>query len=66
VSLKFFIYLLVIPFVFWVVESLRIEQIFKKNRRNQILVFYVLLTLGISYLVVNFIYDFYEVSRIIY
>lgn len=65
-SLKLLIYLLVMPFVFWSVASLRLEVLFKKNKEQQIIVFYVLITLGITYLVVNFIFDFYEVSRFIY
>ncbi len=65
-NIMLLIYITVIPFVLWVVESMRIESIFKKNRTKQIIVFYVMLTLGISYLVANFLYDFYEVSRILY
>lgn len=65
-DVKLILYLLVLPFALWVVESLRIEHLFKKGRSRQIIVVYVLLTIGFTYLVVNFIYDFYEVSRILY
>lgn len=65
-SIKFLLYLLVFPFVCWAVEGLRLEVLFKKNKGYQIIFFYVFVTLGVTYLVVNFIYDFYDVSRLIY
>ncbi len=65
-DVKLILYILVLPFTFWAVESLRIEHLFKKGRSSQIIVTYVLLTIGLTYLAVNFIYDFYEVSRILY
>ena len=65
-SAKLMLYIIILPFSLWVVESLRIEHLFKKNRTKQIIFFYVLVTLGMTYLVVNFIYDFYDVTRIIY
>ncbi|HHX16570.1 MAG TPA: DUF1146 domain-containing protein [Mollicutes bacterium] len=64
-NIKEILYLLIVPFSIWVVSALKIEHFFKKNHTMQIIVFYLFLSLGISYLVVNFIYDFYEVSRII-
>jgi uncharacterized membrane protein YwzB len=64
-SAKLALYILILPFTLWCVEALKIEQFFKKNRSRQILIFYVLVVLGMTYLVVNFIYDFYEVSRIL-
>ena len=45
--------------------SLNLEGLFKKNHVNQIKLFYVFVSLSISYLVVNFLYDFYLVSQII-
>lgn len=65
-DIKLILYLLVLPFAFWAVEALRIEPLFKKGRSRQIVITYVLLTIGLTYLAVNFIYDFYEASRILY
>ncbi|MDD4411331.1 MAG: DUF1146 domain-containing protein [Bacilli bacterium] len=59
------LYILIIPLTIWVISAMRLEKLFKKNQRMQIVIFYVLISLGLSYLVVNFIWDFYEVSRII-
>lgn len=64
-EIKTFLYVLIVPISIWIVLGMNLEQYFKKNRTNQIIVFYLFLALGMSYLVVNFIMDFYEVSRII-
>ncbi|MGI6329421.1 MAG: DUF1146 family protein [Bacilli bacterium] len=58
-TVKFMLYLLTFPFVIWVVGSIRLEQIFKKNSFKQIVFFYVILSFSLTYLVVNFIYDLY-------
>lgn len=64
-TIKFYLYILVVPFVIWTMVSLNLEGLFKKNHVNQIKLFYVFVSLSISYLVVNFLYDFYLVSQII-
>jgi uncharacterized integral membrane protein (TIGR02327 family) len=64
-SIKLFLYILLIPTSIWVVSSLNIEKYFKKGRITQIKLFYLFLSFIISYLVVNFLYDFYEVSQLI-
>ncbi len=55
---KVLLYIAVIPFVIWTLESLRLDMIFKKNRQVQIKLLYVFLGFAISYLVVNCLYDF--------
>jgi uncharacterized integral membrane protein (TIGR02327 family) len=65
-NIKTILYIIIVPISIWITTSIRLEQIFKKNKIAQITMFYIFISLGISYLVVNFIYDFYEVSRIIY
>lgn len=62
-NIKFYLYILVVPFVIWTMVSLNLEGLFKKNHVNQIKLFYVFVSLSISYLVVNFLYDFYLVSQ---
>lgn len=61
---KFFVYLLVTPIVIWAMDSVNINQIFKKNKVNQARVFYFLLGLSLIYLITNFIYDFFLVSKL--
>jgi uncharacterized membrane protein YwzB len=64
-NVKTILYILIVPITILIVSSMRLEFIFKKNQTLAIIIFYLFVSLGISYLVVNFIYDFYEVSRII-
>ncbi|MDD4028062.1 MAG: DUF1146 domain-containing protein [Bacilli bacterium] len=64
-NVKLILYLLFIPLVIWVMLSLKIEHLFKKGSINQIKIFYFIVSLIISYLLVNFIFDIYEVTRII-
>ena len=63
-SVKFFIYILVSIIVIWAMDSVNINQIFKKNRVTQARVFYLLLGLSIIYLITNFIFDFFLSSKI--
>ena len=57
---KFILYVIVIPIVVFSVDSVNINGIFKKGQSNyyQARFFYMLLVMGLSYLVVNFIVDF--------
>ena len=64
-SIKLILYILIIPLMMWTVLSLNIEKYFKKGSINQIKIFYFVLSIILSYLLVNFLYDFYEVSKII-
>ena len=64
-SAKFFIYLITTPLVIYSLDSININQIFKKNKINQARVFYLILALCIIYLLTNFIYDFFISSKFI-
>jgi len=64
-SVKFFVYIFVTILVVWAMESVNINQIFKKNRVYQARVFYLLLGLSMVYLISNFIFDFFLSSQII-
>lgn len=59
------LYLVTVPIVIWALESVNINSIFKKNRYWQARVFYLLITVSISYLTVNFFYDFFINSKFI-
>lgn len=63
-NIKIIIYLIILPLCIWSVSSLRIEQFFKKNSINQIKLFYLLLSVCITYLVTQFIYEFYQISSL--
>ncbi|MGM9881307.1 MAG: DUF1146 family protein [Bacilli bacterium] len=55
---KFILYLIVVPLVIFVMDSININVIFKKNKVYQARILYILLVFSLSYLVTNFLYDF--------
>ena len=59
---KFILYILVIPIIVWAMDSVNINVIFKKGQSNyyQARVFYMIMVIGLSYLVVNFLWDFLD------
>ena len=59
---KFFLYVAVTILVIWALDSVNINQIFKKNKVLQARVFYFLL--GMIYLVTNFIMDLFTSGKI--
>ena len=61
--LKLSIYIFVFPFVVWTLDAININSIFKKNKVIQARIFYLFLIFSLSYLVVNFIYDFITVMN---
>lgn len=57
---KFILYILVIPIVVFAMDSVNINSIFKKGQSNyyQARVMYMMIVVGLSCLVVNFVNDF--------
>jgi len=64
-NIKTILYVISVPFILWALESLDLNKFFKKNRYYQARLVYLLLTLALSYLVVNFFYDFFLNSKFI-
>ena len=64
-TVKTILYIISVPFILWALESVDLNKFFKKNRYYQARLVYLLLTLGLSYLVVNFFYDFFLNSKFI-
>ena len=62
--LKLVAYIIVIPFIIWLLDSINISTIFKKNRIIQARIFYIVLVFIISYLLVAFLFDFLTISII--
>lgn len=62
---KFFLYIAVTIAVIWSMDSVNINQIFKKNRVYQARVFYFLLGISLIYLVTNFVWDLFISVKII-
>ncbi len=64
-SSKVFLYLIMTPIVLYSLDSVNINQIFKKNKVIQARVFYLILALCIIYLLTNFVYDFFLSTKTI-
>lgn len=62
---KFFLYIFVSIAVIWSLDSININQIFKKNRVFQATLFYFFLALSLIYLVTNFIMDLFTSIKFI-
>ncbi len=58
-SVKVILYVVVTPIVIWALDGIDMNRIFKKNRISQAITVNVLFVLSLSYLVVNFLYDFF-------
>lgn len=56
---KTVVYILIIPMIFYSLDSLNINVIFKKNSYVKARFLYLFISLALSYLVVGFIYDFF-------
>lgn len=61
-SSKIFLYFFVALLVLLSLDSININQIFKKNKVFQARLFMILLSISLVYLVTNFIYDFFLFS----
>ena len=61
---KFFLYILVTIAVIWAMDSININQIFKKNKVIQARLFYFFLSLSLIYLVTNFIMDLFTTVKL--
>ena len=59
-SIKVFLYCIMIPLSIFTITSMNIEKYFKKGRVLQIKVMYLMLSFILSYLTVNFIVDLYS------
>ncbi len=64
-NIKTILYILTVPLVIWALDAININSIFKKNRYWQATTFYVIITLALSFLLVNFIYDFFITTILI-
>ena len=57
---KLILYIMVIPMVVWSCDSINFNAMFKKGNINyyKARIFYMIFIFSLSYLVVNFLYDF--------
>ena len=64
-NIKTILYIIIVPLSIWALDALNIENKFKKNRYYQSRVLYLMLSISLSYLVVNFLYDFFLYTKFI-
>lgn len=60
---KTILYIVFLPIVLWALDSININAIFKKNRYYQARLFYLILSLITTYLLVNFVIDFTNYTK---
>lgn len=58
-AIKTILYIIILPFSILALDSININNVFKKNRYYQARILYMFLAMALSYLVVNFFYDFF-------
>ena len=64
-SVRTILYVITLPLVIWALDSININGIFKKNRYYQARLLYLMISMSMTYLIVNFLMDFFESSRFI-
>ena len=64
-NIKTILYLVSVPLIIWALDSINIQNLFKKNRYWQSRILYLIITISLSYLTVNFFYDFFIYSKFI-
>lgn len=63
--LKTILYIVATILSIWALDSINITNLFKKNRYYQSRLLYFFVAMSLSYLVVNFLYDFFLYSKFI-
>lgn len=58
-NIKIILYCIIVPLSIWAISSINFNNVFKKNSYYSSRFLYLFLSLGLSYLVVNFFYDFF-------
>ena len=57
-NIKMIFYFIICIITMWSLNGVRLNEIFKKGRVLESRILYLFITISISYLVVNFVYDF--------
>ncbi len=61
--IKVYLYAIVLFFSIWLLDAVDLNRIFKKNKVVQARILYLLISIMMTYLIVNFIWDFYNISK---
>ena len=63
--IKIILYVILFPLTIWSMEGLDLNRFFKQSRITQARIMYLIIAMSISYLVVNFLYDFFLNCKIV-
>lgn len=63
--IKACLYIMILPFTIWMMEGLDINKLFKQGRVIQARVLYLMIAISLTYLTVNFFYDFFINTKIL-
>lgn len=64
-NVKLILYIVILPLSLYALDSINIENKFKKNKIYQAKLLVLFLSMALSYLVVNFLYDVFLNSNFI-
>ena len=65
VNIKAILYLIILPLSIWAVGGLNLNKFFKQSRIYEARLLYLMISMSISYLIVNSLYDFFINFKII-
>ena len=64
-SIKILLYVIMVPLCIYALDSININNLFKKNRIYQARFLYLIVSFSLAYLFTNFLYDFFLNFQII-
>lgn len=64
-TIKAILYIISVPCSLYAIQSINFDKFLKQNRVVQARVLVLILSLGLSYLAVNFIYDFFVNTKVL-
>ena len=62
--IKVYLYAIMLFFSIWVLDAVDFNKILKKNKIAQARILYLLISIALAYIIVNFICDFYNISKL--
>ena len=62
--IKVYLYTAVLFLTIWALDALDFNRFLKKNKVTQARILYLLVSIIMTYIIVNFIWDFYLISKI--
>ncbi len=64
-TIKAILYIISVPCSLYAIQSINFDKFLKQNKVVQARVLVLILSLGLSYLAVNFIYDFFVNTKVL-